>query len=54
MTDEALGVEVVASGLELPTGIAFIGDDDALVIEKATGEVHRLSVAGGEDEQYSD
>jgi glucose/arabinose dehydrogenase/plastocyanin len=46
MIDEALGVEVVASGLELPTGIAFIGDDDALLLEKATGEVHRLS--GGE------
>ena len=46
MTDESLGVEVAASGLQFPTGLAFIGEDDAFVIEKTTGEVHRLS--GGE------
>ncbi len=46
MTDEALGVEEVVTGLTQPTGLAFIGDDDLLVIEKSTGEVHR--VTGGE------
>ena len=42
MTDEALGAEVAASGLEFPTGIAFIGDTEYFVIEKTTGEVHRV------------
>ena len=42
MTDEALGVEVAASGFEQPTGMAFIGEDEYFVIEKGTGEVHRV------------
>lgn len=42
MTDEALGVEVVAGGLTEPTGLAFLADDDFFVIEKSTGEVHRV------------
>ena len=46
MTDESLGTEVVASGLTEPTAMAFIGEDDFLVTEKSTGEVHR--VTGGE------
>ncbi|HSK93821.1 MAG TPA: PQQ-dependent sugar dehydrogenase [Candidatus Angelobacter sp.] len=46
MADESLGVEVASSGFQSPTGIAFIGDDDYFVIEKPTGEVHR--VTGGE------
>ena len=46
MSDETLGVEVASSGFEQPTGMAFIGEDEYFVIEKSTGEVHR--VAGGE------
>ena len=46
MTDESLGVEVVVGDLTEPTGMAFIGEDDFFVIEKSTGEVHR--VTGGE------
>ncbi len=42
MTDEALGVEIAASGFEQPTGMAFIGEDQYFVIEKGTGEVHRV------------
>ena len=42
MTDESLGVEVAAAGLEFPTGIAFIGEGEYFVIEKTTGEVHRI------------
>lgn len=41
MTDTSLGVSVLAEGLDQPTAIAFIGDDDALVTEKATGRVMR-------------
>ena len=40
MTDEALGVEEVASGFTEPTGIGFINPDQLFVIEKSTGEVH--------------
>lgn len=43
MTDEALGVEVAASGLTEPTGLAFIGPDQFFVTEKSTGEVHLVS-----------
>ena len=46
MTDESLGTEIVAGGLTEPTAMAFIGQDDFLVTEKSTGEVHR--VTGGE------
>ncbi len=46
MTDESLGTEIVASGLTEPTAMGFIGEDDFLVTEKSTGEVHR--VTGGE------
>lgn len=38
MTDEALVAELVASDLEQPTSLAFVGDD-MLVTEKATGKV---------------
>ena len=43
MTDEALGVEEVASGFTEPTGIGFINPDQFFVIEKSTGEVHLVS-----------
>jgi glucose/arabinose dehydrogenase/plastocyanin len=43
MTDEALGVEVAASGLTEPTGLAVIGPDQFFVTEKSTGEVHLVT-----------
>jgi glucose/arabinose dehydrogenase len=43
--DPSLGVRTAAGGLSQPTGMAFIGPDDALVLEKATGRVRR--VVGG-------
>ena len=46
MTDPSLAVSTLAEGLDQPTAIAFIGDDDALVTEKATGRVMR--VQGGQ------
>lgn len=49
MTDETLGVEVVAGGFTEPTGIGFIGPDQFFVIEKSTGEVHLVD--GGEVSQ---
>ena len=37
-----LGVRPVATGLAQPTTIAFIGENDMLVLEKATGRVQRV------------
>ena len=37
-----LSVRAVVSGLEQPTGMAFIGANDFLVLEKATGRVKRV------------
>jgi glucose/arabinose dehydrogenase len=37
-----LGVRTVVSGLESPTSMAFLGPDDMLVLEKATGRVQRV------------
>jgi len=45
MVDPHLGVRTVISGLNQPTTMAFIGDGDMLVLEKATGRVQR--VVGG-------
>ena len=42
MTDEALGVETVVTGLTEPTSMALIGDDDLFVTEKSTGRVIRV------------
>jgi glucose/arabinose dehydrogenase len=44
--DPRLEVRTVADGLALPISIAFLGDDDMLVLEKDTGRVKR--VTGGE------
>ena len=41
VNDPALQVEVVASGLTQPTSLAFIGDDDILVLQKSDGRVRR-------------
>ncbi len=42
MTDPSLGVETAVDGLTEPTALAFIGEEDFLVIEKSTGQVHRV------------
>ena len=45
VSDPNLGVRTAASGLTTPIGIAFLGPDDFLVLEKDTGLVKR--VVGG-------
>ncbi len=45
VVDANLTVVPVATGLELPTTMAFLAPDDFLVLEKNTGQVHR--VVGG-------
>jgi aldose sugar dehydrogenase len=45
VVDPKLAVRMVTGGLVAPTTMAFIGADDLLVLEKATGRVQR--VAGG-------
>lgn len=42
LVDRNLRLQTAASGLELPTSIAFLGNDDLLVLEKATGKVKRV------------
>jgi glucose/arabinose dehydrogenase len=42
MTDATLQVSSVISGLDQPTGIAFLGDSDFLVLEKASGKVKHV------------
>src|SRR4030095_12476963 len=37
-----LDVRTVVSGLNMPTTMAFLGDDDILVLEKETGRVRRV------------
>jgi aldose sugar dehydrogenase len=43
MTDPALDVRTVVSGLVTPTSMAFIGSNDLLVLEKNTGLVMRVT-----------
>ncbi|HJS18698.1 MAG TPA: PQQ-dependent sugar dehydrogenase [Anaerolineales bacterium] len=45
MLHPRLGVRPVVSGLNLPTTLAFLGENDFLVLEKNTGQVKR--VVGG-------
>jgi glucose/arabinose dehydrogenase len=45
MLEPSLGVRTLVSGLNQPTSLAFIGPNDLLVLQKATGEVKR--VVGG-------
>ncbi len=42
MLDARLGVRAVVTSLNQPTTMAFIGDNDILVLEKATGRVQRV------------
>jgi uncharacterized repeat protein (TIGR01451 family) len=42
MIDPNLAVSAVVSGLSAPTGLAFLGADDFLVLEKGTGRVKRV------------
>jgi glucose/arabinose dehydrogenase len=42
LTDPSLKVEQVVSGLSLPTTMAFIGDNDILVLQKNDGKVMRV------------
>ena len=43
LVDRNLSVRTVASGLETPTTMAFIGANDLLVLEKGTGKVKRVT-----------
>ena len=42
VVDPDLAVRTAVSGLDQPISIAFIGDNDMLVLEKATGKVKRV------------
>ncbi|HEY8411955.1 MAG TPA: PQQ-dependent sugar dehydrogenase [Pyrinomonadaceae bacterium] len=42
MLDDNLTVSTVVTGLDQPTSMAFIGPNDFLVLEKATGKVQRI------------
>ena len=42
INDPNLKADLVANGLELPTGMAFLGPNDILVIEKEKGTVQRI------------
>src|SRR5919197_5212132 len=42
VNDSKLKVETVFRGLQLPTTIAFLGPNDILVLEKASGTVQRI------------
>lgn len=42
MLDDNLTVTTVITGLDQPTSLAFIGPDDFLVLEKASGKVKRI------------
>jgi glucose/arabinose dehydrogenase len=42
VVDPRLAVRTVVSGLNSPTTMAFLGDDDILVLEKETGRVRRV------------
>lgn len=42
LNDSRLKIEKVVSGLNLPTTLAFVGNNDILVLEKASGTVERV------------
>jgi glucose/arabinose dehydrogenase len=43
LEDPSLSVTTVVSGLSQPIAMAFIGPEDILVTEKATGQVKRVT-----------
>ena len=43
INDPKLKAELVVSGLEFPTSMAFIDKDDFLILEKETGLVKRVT-----------
>jgi glucose/arabinose dehydrogenase len=43
LVDSNLSLRTVVSGLEQPTSMAFLGADDILILEKASGKVKRVS-----------
>ena len=42
-TDKSLKVELVATGINFPTHMAFLSNDDILVLEKNDGTVKRVT-----------
>src|SRR5215210_9276026 len=42
VTDSNFAIETVATGLKIPTDMAFLSDDDILVLEKNNGTVRRV------------
>jgi glucose/arabinose dehydrogenase len=42
VNDPSLDIQVVNSGFGFPTGMAFLGQDDILVLEKDEGTVRRI------------
>ncbi|MGE5781270.1 MAG: hypothetical protein ACM31J_00235, partial [Nitrososphaerales archaeon] len=42
LSDPKLKLELVASGLDFPTTMAFLGPNDFLILEKDTGLVKRV------------
>ena len=42
LSDPNLKIETVATGLAFPTGIAFLGHNEILLLEKNTGNVFRI------------
>src|SRR6266487_6407524 len=43
LVDPNLGVRTITTNLDQPTSMAFIGPNDLLVLEKATGKVQRIA-----------
>jgi aldose sugar dehydrogenase len=43
INDTSIRVETVSTGLVRPTSMAFLGSNDILVLEKNTGNVHRIT-----------